>query len=171
MKKLLLPLFILFVFVSAAFSQQVIKSDLYKFQMTFPDNCKVSVKTVGMIVLTAVFGKNVSLNVSVRDMDTVKEGTSDQYNFQSQVDSISALYRSLFGNYKESESAYIGISGNIFYRLVYNFEMTKKKFWGSQYFAAKYNKTYLITLLCLADDYEKYKLDFNDCVSSFAFIQ
>ena len=139
--------------------------------MTFPDDCKVSVKTIGMIVLSAKFGKNGSLNVAVRDMDTVKEGTSDGYNFQTKVDSISSLYKGLFGSYKETESAYVGISGNIFYRLVYNFEMKKIKFWGSQYFTAKYNKTYVITLSCFAEDYEKHKLDFNDCMSKFTFLE
>jgi hypothetical protein len=171
MKIILLPLLILSVFFTAAFSQQVIKSDLHKFQMTFPDNCKVTVKTSGLVVLIAMFEKNGSLNVTVRDMDTVKEGTSEQYNFQSIADSITTLFKSIFGNYKETESAYVGISENIFYRIVYNFEMMKKKFWGSQYYAAKYNKIYIITMSCFAEDYEKFKLDFNDCISKFKFLE
>lgn len=171
MKKLLLPLFILLVFVSAAFSQQVIKSDLHKFQMTFPDDSKVSSKASGMIVIIAKLGKSGSVNVTVRDMDTVKEGTSDGYNFQTMADSVSSVYNALFENYKETESAYVGISGNIFYRLVYNFDMMKKKMWGAQYMTAKFNKTYIITMVCFTDDYEKHKLDFNDCISSFAFLE
>jgi hypothetical protein len=171
MKKILIPFIILFVFISSVFSQQVIKNDLHKFQMTFPDDCKVSSKTTGLIVLIAKFSKSGSINVTVRDMDTVNEGTSDGYNFQPMADSISSVYKVLFSNYTETESAYIGISENIFYRIVYNFEMMKKKFWGSQYLTAKFNKMYIITLSCFADDYAKNKLDYNECLSSFKFLE
>ncbi|RPI17368.1 MAG: hypothetical protein EHM58_09440 [Ignavibacteriae bacterium] len=170
MKKILSALFILIIYTSVFFSQQVFKSDEHKFQITFPDDCRLYPDYSGAAVI-AYFDKNASINIIVKESKKLKNTGPEQYDYANQVDSMIKLYGSTFKNFKLNDTGYVSLSDIKFFRLSYQCDLLDKVFWASQYFTVKDSKMYVLSTGCFESDIEKYRQVFIDCVSTFTFIE
>lgn len=171
MKKLLLVLINLFICISISHSQQVYKSDKYKFQINFPDESDIHEDFGNIASVTAYFDRNASINVIVKENEKLKGLEVGEYNFENMQDSIIGIYQNSFVNFKLLESGNVNISDIKFYNIKYQFDLEEKVFISSQYFTSKDGKMYIISTGCFKSNYDYYKPIFENCASSFKFVE
>jgi hypothetical protein len=167
LKKILL---IVFTVISVSFSQEQFKSEKYGFEITFPKFWNVKEGTSAMVAVLASSGDITSINVVVKENESIGNVTVDEVNIEKFKDDLVSKYSAAFANFKELDYGKTTVNGYNALFFSYNCDIADKVLKAKQYFIFNNAKMYVISTGCPDLESIQNESMFNDCLNTFKFI-
>ena len=160
---------IYFLFVSAAFSQELFKSDEYGFEITFPDYMVVK---KGMNESPAVYSsinEFTFVNVILQNDTSFGYKVIEDYDLEEFITPIKEMLNNEFPGYTLMDYGRTEINSEKSIYMQYKYIRKTETVRVKQYYMINKFKLYAITTVSNDKESADFEPVFNDCVNSFKF--
>lgn len=166
-KKLIL---ILFVSVPLVYSQQHFKSDVYGFEMTFPDYMLVKNGTNESQAVHASLNENAFINVNLQIDSALGYKVIEDYSLDEFLSPVREMLNNELNGYTLMDYGWTEINKDKAIYMQYKYIRSRETVRVKQFYMISRLKLYAITILINENEAADFEPVFDECLNSFRFV-